>query len=35
MSFAKKILSRFFGSADEGAEIHNETQPESAPDFFD
>lgn len=32
MSFAKKILSRFFGSADEGAEIHNETQPESAPD---
>lgn len=31
MSFAKKFLSRFFGSADEGAEIHEETQPESTP----
>ena len=31
MSFAKKFLSRFFGSAGEGAEMHEETQPESTP----
>lgn len=33
MSFAKKILSRFFGSAEEGAELHVEAQPESTLNF--
>lgn len=32
MSFAKKILSRFFGSAEEGVEIQDDTQPESTLD---
>lgn len=33
MSFAKKILSRFFGSAEENAKIQNEAQPQSTPDL--